>query len=598
MFKKNNELGFTLIEVLVAIAVFCLFALGIYSGITAVFKIVFESRMQILETAILSEQLEIVRNLPYDSVGTLNGVPTGVLVASKTVKRDGINFSLITTVRNIDDPYDGVAGGSPADLSSADYKIVEMSAICQNCNQRNPVILNTIIAPKGLEGSSKNGHLFINVFDASGHGVAQASVQVTNSSTTPNIAIDEVTDNDGWLRIVDTPTGTLSYKITVTKNGYSSDYTITPSAQITNPTKLPANVASQQVTEIYFSIDKLAQMDLYTIGPTCAAIGSIPFNIHGEKTIGSNPVVYKYNKNFNTGSNGIYGWPTTEWDKYYFSVASSSYMIAGSIPLLPVVLNPDSYQPVYLILQPKTTNSLLVQVKDAGTGLPLSDAVVHLESSYYNSTSTTGLGYARQTDWSGGSGQVSFSNSTKYYSDNSSINVSNPTGDVKLKMVGSNYLTSGILESSTFDLGTTVDFRNIIITPTTQDAQTGSVPVRFQLATSNSSTPSSWVYYGPNGTTSTYYTPTSTVIWSGADGYRYFRYKAYLSTSYVKRTPDLQEVAFTYTTACTPPGQVFFSGLSAGTYTLEVYRDGYLTTSDSIDVSGNLNTVVNLSASS
>lgn len=585
-------------EVLVAVAVFALFALGIYSGITAVFKIVFESRMQILETTILSEQLEIVRNLPYDSVGTLNGVPTGVLQSSKIITRDGVNFIVTITVRNIDDPYDGVVKSTVPDLSPADYKLVEMSAICQNCNQRKTVILNTIVAPKGLEGSSKNGHLFINVFDADGHGVSQTRVQVTNASTTPNISIDEVTDNDGWLRIVDTPTGTLSYKITVTKDGYSSDYTISPSVQNTNPTKLPANVASQQVTEIYFSIDKLAHMDLYTINNSCGAIGSVPFTIHGNKIIGNNPAVYKYSKNFTTGSNGIYGWPTIEWDKYFLSVASSNYMIAGSIPLLPVELAPDSYQPVYLILQPKTTNSLLVQVKDAGTGLPLSDAVVRLEGSYYVSTSTTGLGFVRQTSWSGGSGQTFFSNSTKYYTDSGSVSINNPAGDLKLKMVGSNYLTSGWLESSTFDLGTTVNFRNIVITPTTQDVQTGSTSVRFQMATSNSSTPSSWTYYGPDGTTSTYYTSTSTVIWSGADGYRYFRYKVYLSTNYVKKTPNLQEVAFTYTTACTPPGQAFFSGISAGTYTLEVSRDGYLTTSDSIDVSGNMNTIVNLSPSS
>lgn len=169
--KKINNLGFTLIELTVAVAIFLIFALGIYSTTTLVFKIVYQSRMRILETALLSEQLEIARNLPYETVGILNGIPSGVLQHSQTIVRDGATFSVITSVRNVDDAFDGTLGGTPNDTAPADYKLVEVSSVCTNCSQQKPVILSTIVAPKNLEGQSKNGALFIHVFDSNGLAV-------------------------------------------------------------------------------------------------------------------------------------------------------------------------------------------------------------------------------------------------------------------------------------------------------------------------------------------------------------------------------------------------------------------------------------------
>ena len=59
------------------------------------------------------------------------------------------------------------------------------------------------------------------------------------------------------------------------------------------------------------------------------------------------------------------------------------------------------------------------------------------------------------------------------------------------------------------------------------------------------------------------------------DGDRYLRYKLFLSTQSATNTPDVSDVAFTYTTACTPPGQVIFQGLSSGTYDVSVAGSGY-----------------------
>lgn len=590
-----NQKGFSLLEVLVASAIFLLFALGIYSGINLVFKVVYQSRMSILQTALLAERLEVARNLPYDQVGIINGTPSGVLPYSTTTVRNGQTFTIITTVRNIDDPFDGVIGGIPNDSSPADYKLVEMSVMCNQCSQQTPIVLSTIVAPKQLEGATQNGALFIQVFDYNGQPVVGANVTVTNTSQIPNTVINDVTGTDGYLRIVDTATGTLSYQIHVSKAGYSADYTVPVSASVLTPIKPPSNVVSQTITDISFSIDRLSNLDLNFLTPACAAVASVPFSIHGEKKIGADPDVFKYSKSLVASGSGTYSFANFEWDKYHIAVAGTSYTIGGSTPLLPIDLTPGLTQNASIILYPYSAHSLLVKVKDAGTGLPLSDAAVRLTAAGYDESRTTGYGFVRQTDWSGNSGQTDYTNQTKYFNDNGNVDNDSPEGDLKLKKVGNTYFNSGWLESSTIDLGTAANFNNVVFSPLSQPSGVGVNPITFQLATSNSSSPSQWDFKGPDGTTSTYYTATSTLIWSGHNENRYLRYKVFLNTNSTSVTPTLSEVAFTYITSCIPPGQIFFSGLSATSYSLDVSRSGYITNNDIIDVSGATEVEVNIS---
>ncbi|MEI6494934.1 MAG: hypothetical protein WCO03_02630, partial [bacterium] len=86
-----------------------------------------------------------------------------------------------------------------------------------------------------------------------------------------------------------------------------------------------------------------------------------------------------------------------------------------------------------------------------------------------------------------------------------------------------------------------------------------------------------WDFLGPDGTGGTYYTATSTHINSIHTGGRYIRYQLFLSTTDTHYSPLISDVAITYSSACTPFGQVLFQGLSTGTSTLTVSRSGYQT---------------------
>ena len=221
-------------------------------------------------------------------------------------------------------------------------------------------------------------------------------------------------------------------------------------------------------------------------------------------------------------------------------------------------------------------------MQDNITKQPLSNATVRVYSDTYNKTKLTGVGFVRQTDWSGGIGQENFIDETKYWSDDGKIETSDPDGDLKLLKLGENYVTDGVLESSTFDFGQAVNFVDLNWEPFAQPEGTGSDSVRFQIATSNTSTPAGWEYLGPDGTVNTYYNSENITIAEINNGNQYLRYKLYLSTDTSADTPTVSDINISYTTSCTPPGQAYFGGLSEGNYFVEISRDGYQTKNESV----------------
>lgn len=584
-FRLTSQRGFTLVETLVGIAVFVIIGVSIFNAYVKVIEVVRVSRVKIAATALANEQFEIARNLPYADVGIVDGIPTGKISRTQTLTRDNISFVVETTIRNIDDPFDGTIGGIPNDTSPADYKLVELKITCPSCKNFSSLTFTTHIAPLGLETASTNGALFVQVFDAVGLPVQGADVHIENNQPFPPIVIDDTTDNNGFLQIVDAPPGAEAYEITVSKSGYSQDRTYTTGApENPNPVKPHATVALQQLTEISFAIDKTSTLNVESVTQTCAPVGNIDFSLTGSKLIGTSPDVPKYNANHVTDASGQKTISDLEWDTYALSLTDAAYDIAGAIPLMPLILNPDTNQNLKLVMQAKNPNSLLVTVKDAGTQLPLSGADVRLQGASFDTTLTTGRGFLRQTDWSGGAGQEDFIDPAKYFDSDGNIEIADPAGELRLRKVFDEYESSGYLISSTFDTGSPSNFHQLLWQPQNQPPETGPDSVKFQIATNNDKT--TWNFLGSDGTAGSFYTLSTPEINPIHNGDRYLRYKIFLNTASTTFTPNVAEVALTFTSSCVPPGQVFFTGLNAGDYDITVSKTGYGTFNDTITISG------------
>lgn len=567
--------GFGLLETLIAVTIFTVVAFSAYQGFLKVLEGARVVKIKTASTNLANEQFEIIRNLPYNDVGIVGGLPEGKIPRTQDLKRAGLDFTVTTTIRNYDDPFDGTIGGEPNDLSPADNKLVEVEIACNGCGANtDPIIYSTRVAPKHLEISGNNGALFVQVLDADGEPIQGASVHVENNQGTSTITIDDTTNNQGMLQIIDAPPGTEAYEITVSKAGFSSDRTYAigdPENPV--PDKPHANVATGTVTQVSFAIDELSDLNISSRRANCTPVGDIGFILRGSKTIGLE--VYKYDVDHTTSGSGALSLTGLEWDTYTFSITDSTFELAGSNTILPLNLNPGTEQNVDLIVAEKDPNAFLVKVRDGATSLPLSGAEVYIDSGTASSTLETGRGFIDQTDWSGGPGQTIYTNENQFAGSDGNIEYTTTPGLIELAQFGGQYLPSGELESSTFDTGTTTNFHTLDWVPGSQPAETGAESVRFQVATSINQVPASWVFVGPDGTSGSYFTSSGQSFNAIHNGDRYLRYKAYLSTADTNFSPAVSDVSFNFSTDCLPSGQTFFSGLGAGEYDITVSKDGY-----------------------
>ncbi|MDO8492137.1 MAG: carboxypeptidase regulatory-like domain-containing protein [bacterium] len=580
--------GFSLIEVLISVAVFLFIAVSVYDSYVGLLNLVRVSRVKIAAADLGNEQFEIIRNMPYASVGLQSGVPSGTLLRFQTLVRDGITFQATTTIQNIDDPFDGTLVSVPVDTAPADYKLVQVEVGCYTCRNFSPLIFTGRVSPKNLEMATNNGSLVIRVFDSNGNPVPNADVHIVNDGTNPSIDIIDKTNANGIYELIDTEPSNNSYSIVISKAGYSTEQTYPVSQTNPNPTLQDATVVQQGVTQISFFIDKVSTFNIATVYPNCAPVPSVSFELYGTKIIGKDPSdnpILKYDSILTTNSSGLMVLSDMEWDTYNFNLTDLSYDLAGTISPLPVNLAADSSQNVTLVVAPTNPKSILFSVKDAGSDLPQANATVELtDNGGFEETLVTGRGSLTQTDWSEGGGQENFINVARYFSQDGNIEDDSPGGELSLiqPFNPGPYQTSGQLVSSTFDTGSVSNYYQLLWNPLTQPVETGTPNVRFQIATNNDN--ATWNFAGPDDTSSTYYTIGNQNISSANNGNRYLRYKLFLDSASNAATPTVSDIAFTYTSLCVPPGQVLFSGLSNGSYDFTVTKSGYQPYSGTVNV--------------
>lgn len=359
--------GFTLIETVVAIGVFSIFFAAIAFILQQVLVNIGTSRVRAVALSIGQERMELVRNLPYTNVGTVGGIPSGPLAQSEDIIINSQPFTVKTDIVYIDDPFDGSA---PSDPIPADYKRVRIQVTWGGVYpSRLPVTLISNVVPNGIESNPGGGTLFIQVINAQGQPVQNANVTVVNSSVTPNININTLTNANGNITIPAAPACVTCYKITASKSGYSVDRTYGTN-EVANPILPHSTVIAGQVTQVTLSIDQLSNITIKSFGSQASGYPVVPnviFQLTGSKIIGTdtsdNPV-YKYSYQTNTGG-GTVGIPNLEWDNYTIVLSDSNYTLSGSSPLSPMQITPSSSVNVNIVVEPKYSSSLLITLKDS-----------------------------------------------------------------------------------------------------------------------------------------------------------------------------------------------------------------------------------------
>lgn len=255
-----------------------------------------------IATAIAESQMEYIRSLSYDQVGTVGGIPTGTIAQNATTTMNGISFPVRTFIQYVDDPADGI-GSSDTNGITTDYKRIKVSVAYFANNRTQYVDLISNYAPQGLETTNDGGTLKISVVNASGVGVAGASVHIVNASTSPYIDLTTFSDATGVVFLPGAPTST-QYQVAITKDGYSSAQTYTRDITNQNPSPGYLTVVKGQTTTGTFAIDLLSTLAVNTFLPIATSTFSDSFASGANVAQLSNAVVSGNAIQLSTGSDG------------------------------------------------------------------------------------------------------------------------------------------------------------------------------------------------------------------------------------------------------------------------------------------------------
>jgi prepilin-type N-terminal cleavage/methylation domain-containing protein len=260
----NSRRGMTLVELLVAVTIMTLVFGGIMLSLQYMLRIIGSSKAYAGGVALANEQMEYIRSLDYDAVGTAGGIPDGIIPQNGTTTLNGITYTYRVLVEYIDSPQDG-EGEDDENGILADYKLAKVTYAWEEKGEPREATLISNIIPPGIETTDGGGTLKVNVFDAAVQPIAGASVHVYNDSGSSTIDTTRFTNSNGIALFSGAP-ALANYEITVSDSGYSTDQTYSPDAANPNPVTPPVAVLESQVSTMNFQIDRLSNLTVATVG--------------------------------------------------------------------------------------------------------------------------------------------------------------------------------------------------------------------------------------------------------------------------------------------------------------------------------------------
>lgn len=257
--------GMSFVDVIVGSALVLIVFVALFGILRASLMISGVAKARAGATAIADTQIEYIRALDYDLVGTVGGIPAGVVAATSTQVVNGITYDTRTLIVYVDDPADGLAALDTNTITT-DYKQIKVEVTYTVRTTQRTVSVISNYAPASLETTTGGGTLSIAVVNAVGAPVPGATVAVVNSSTVPAVNFTTFSDATGLVQLPGAPTST-EYRIDVSKTGYSSATTYARDATNQNPTPGYLTVVNNQTTTSTFAVDVLAPLTIRTLHP-------------------------------------------------------------------------------------------------------------------------------------------------------------------------------------------------------------------------------------------------------------------------------------------------------------------------------------------
>ncbi|MBY0538425.1 carboxypeptidase-like regulatory domain-containing protein [Patescibacteria group bacterium] len=273
--KKQPQSGFSLVEILIVSAVMLVVFGGLLISFRYSLELISHSRAKLTALTLANDNMEYIRSLSYNAVGTVSGIPSGLIPQVSTTTLNGIMFTKRVLIDYVDDDADGL-GVADSNGITTDYKQAKVTLSWTLRGVTKEVFLVSNIIPRSIETDVGGGTVRVNVFNDDTVPLPGADVRLINTTLVPNIDVTRSSDASGIALFGGAPAGS-DYEVIVTAPGYSTDRTIKATTTLPNPTRLPIAVVEASVSTLNMFIDELSDVSIAALANKVPAVITEPF---------------------------------------------------------------------------------------------------------------------------------------------------------------------------------------------------------------------------------------------------------------------------------------------------------------------------------
>ncbi len=389
--KLFSNKGFTIIEALVVLSIFSIILVTFYSTFTLGTQYIIDAKNRLGAISLANQKMEIIRNLPYDDIGTVGGAPSGVLDADYFENVNAVNYHIKTDISYIDDVFDSTIDGT--DNVPTDYKTARITILWGEESSVQQMYLLSDFVPPGVETNAGGGTLRINVIDTPANGLSGVAVNISSADNGINISTS--TDSNGTVLRPGMPAGD-DYVLSVSKDDYESVTTlpVSPESDYDPVTDQNASVVEGSLNIKTIIIDLVGNINITTKDPFGNIIPDIDFNLSGGRLVGNNisgglPGVleYNYSQELSTNSSGEENIEDVSPGSYIFKLDDEEddytfYKINpnNDVDTNEFVLDPGVDLEIEAVLLDNLVDSLCVTVLNQDTGSLIEGAEITLKN--------------------------------------------------------------------------------------------------------------------------------------------------------------------------------------------------------------------------